>query len=160
MRRSATPIPYDRYPAVRDMVGGTTPPRITDAACRGRSPDLFHPDDGDPDDAVTALCALCPSRLPCLALALRTEDPEARSGWYGGLGPAERGALADRLGCKAPSPPDELPGDAATALRLRRAGASNATIASALGRSRRTVQRLLRAAERWAAEHEERGGRP
>jgi hypothetical protein len=61
----------------------------------------------------------CPSRLGCLALALRAEDPTTLSGWYGGLGLAERDLLAGCLGHFG----DEVTAEQANeARRLRAAG--------------------------------------
>ena len=44
--------------------------------------------------------------------ALRAEDPEAREGWYGGLGPADRDDIAQALQSDTPEqpPPDRMPG--------------------------------------------------
>ena len=114
------------------------------AACRGMGPDAFHPDDGRPDDIVVARCTSCQARLACLALALRAEDPDARQGWYGGLGPNDRDDIAAALSLEAPEPPP--PDRAVPAARLRAAGWTVAAIATELGCSRRTVQRYLRAA--------------
>ena len=77
---------------------------LRDAACRGMDPDLFHPDDGQPDELVIARCTGCPARLACLALALRAEEPDARAGWYGGVGPEDRGQIAAGLHLDTPEP--------------------------------------------------------
>jgi AraC-like DNA-binding protein len=113
------------------------------AACCGMDPDAFHPDEGRPDDLVVARCTGCQPRLACLALALRAEDPSARQGWYGGLGPDDRDGVAGVLGLKTPEPPP--PDRAIQAARLRAAGWSVDAIATELGCSRRTAQRYLRA---------------
>jgi hypothetical protein len=131
---------------LRELIGG--PDRqpfecqLRDAACRGMDPDLFHPDDGQPDDLVLARCAGCPARLACLALALRAEDPAARSGWYGGYGPTERDEVAAVLDLDPAKRP--VPDGAARAAELRAAGWTVREIAVTLGCSRRTVQRYLR----------------
>nr|WP_241265957.1 WhiB family transcriptional regulator [Streptomyces boncukensis] len=131
---------------MRAILARNTAPSTADAACAGTATESFHPEQGPPGDEALALCARCPVRLACLALALRTEDPVHREGWYGGLGPAERDALARRLRDQlAPSPP--VPEEAATAYRMRREGASVGTIAAALGRCTRTVQRYVRTVE-------------
>lgn len=116
--------------------------QLREAACRGMDPDLFHPDHGEPDDLVIARCAGCPARLACLALALRAEEPDARAGWYGGLGPADRDQVAAALHLAAPEP--LVPEGAVRAARLKTDGWTVGEIATALGCSRRTVQRYLR----------------
>lgn len=112
------------------------------AACQEMDPDAFHPDQGRPDDLVVARCTGCEGRLACLALALRAEDPDARSGWYGGLGPGDRDNVVAALGLETPEPP--APDRAIQAARLRAAGWTVEDIATELGCSRRTVQRYLR----------------
>ncbi|MFH9353520.1 WhiB family transcriptional regulator [Kitasatospora sp. NPDC017646] len=114
------------------------------AACRGMDPDAFHPEEGRPDDLVIARCTGCKVRLACLALALRTEDPDARSGWYGGFGPEDRSRVATVLGLETPDPP--VPDRVAQAAHFRTAGWTVEDIATELGCSRRTVQRALRTA--------------
>jgi AraC-like DNA-binding protein len=108
-------------------------------------PDAYHPDQGRPADLALARCDGCQARLACLALALRAEDPEVRSGWYGGLGPADRDALAASLGLDEPEVV-LVPDSATRAARLRAAGWTIGAIAAELGCSRRTVQRHLRKA--------------
>jgi hypothetical protein len=49
-------------------------------------------------ELVAARCTGCSARLACLALALRAEDPDMRCGWYGGLGPGDRDAVAEAIG--------------------------------------------------------------
>lgn len=113
------------------------------AACRGMDPDVYHPDQGRPTDLALARCFSCRARIACLGLALRAEDPEARYGWYGGLGPVDRDALAASLGVEQPSAaPASDP--AARAVALRAAGWTVGSIAAELGCCRRTVQRYLR----------------
>ncbi len=114
------------------------------AACRGMDPSVFHPEEGRPDDIVIARCTGCLARLGCLALALRAEDPDMRSGWYGGLGPGDRDHVVAVLTLEAPEP--SMPDRAAQAARLRAGGWTIEEIAAELGCSRRTVQRYLRAA--------------
>jgi hypothetical protein len=88
-----------------------------------------------------ARCFICPVRMGCLALALRAEDPQFRSGWYGGLGPNDRSGVAEELAvASAPHLSDDR---APEADRLRAAGLSVTEIAVRLGRSRRTVQRYF-----------------
>jgi hypothetical protein len=113
------------------------------AACRGMDADLYHPDEGRPTDLALARCQGCQARLACVALALRAEDPEARTGWYGGLGPAERDALVTALdlGESKPAPASDT---ATRAVMLRASGCTVRAIAAELGCSRRTVQRYLR----------------
>jgi hypothetical protein len=112
------------------------------AACRGLNPDVYHPDQGQPADFVLARCNGCQVRLACLALALRAEDPEERCGWYGGLGPSDRGTLAASLGTDAPEP--ALVTDSARAATLRSQGWTINAIANELHCSCRTVQRYLK----------------
>lgn len=119
--------------------------QLQHAACRGLDPDVYHPDEGRPTELVLARCSSCHARLACLGLALRAEDPETRSGWYGGLGPADRDALAASLGVgKQPAGP--ATDTAARAARLRAVGWTIGSIANELRCSRRTVQRYLRKA--------------
>jgi hypothetical protein len=108
-------------------------------------PGVYHPDEGRPTDLALARCFTCRARLACLGLALRAEDPEARCGWYGGLGPDDRDALAASLGSGKPSAAPVTDTEA-RAVRLRAAGWTIGSIADELGRSRRTVQRYLRKA--------------
>jgi AraC-like DNA-binding protein len=116
--------------------------QLRGAACRGMDVDLFHPEDGQADDLVIARCAGCPARLACLALALRAEEPDARAGWYGGLGPEDRDLVAAALDLDVQEPP--VPEGAVKAAQLKAAGWTVREIATALGCSRRTVQRYLR----------------
>ncbi|MCB5181108.1 WhiB family transcriptional regulator [Streptomyces antimicrobicus] len=112
------------------------------AACRGSDVDLYHPSDRQrPQPETLAGCARCGVRLDCLAVALRAEDPQARSGWYGGFGPEDRDAIAALL----PLPRDEALSDRVrTARRLVDDGWLINDVAELLGCSRRTVQRYLR----------------
>jgi hypothetical protein len=115
---------------------------LAKTACAGVSPEVFHPEAGRPPNWALGLCAACPSRLPCLAFALRTEPTDQRHGWYGGLGPAERGRLAAHAGLTTAR---QATTDRATeSVRLRAAGWPIGAIASHLRCSRRTVQRYLR----------------
>jgi hypothetical protein len=117
---------------------------LDEAACAGTDPDAYHPERGRPDELALRRCRGCPARLPCLALALRAEEPDARAGWYGGLGPVERDRIASDL-----QPPTGNPaptGQPVEASRLRTAGHTVTEIAAELGCSRRTVQRYLRVA--------------
>lgn len=112
------------------------------AACRGLSPDAYHPDQGQPADLALTRCHGCQARLACLALALRAEDPEERCGWYGGLGPSARDVLVVSLGTDVPKtvPMTEF----ARAVALRSQGWTINAIADELRCSRRTVQRYLK----------------
>lgn len=113
------------------------------AACSGMDPDIFHPDDGQqPDELVIARCAGCPARLACLALALRAEEPDARVGWYGGLGPQDRDQIAAALDLETTEP--RVPERAVRVAQLKADGWTVSQIAAVLGCSRRTVQRYLR----------------
>jgi DNA-binding CsgD family transcriptional regulator len=114
---------------------------LSRAACAGVDPDVYHPD-GPLDEVSAARCSTCPVRMGCLAVALRAEDPQARSGWYGGLGPEDRSGIAQELAVASAS---QLFGDRAReAVRLRAAGLSVTEIAVRLACSRRTVQRYFR----------------
>jgi hypothetical protein len=119
--------------------------QLQHAACRGMDPEVYHPDEGRPTDLALVRCLSCHARLACLGLALRAEDPEARCGWYGGLGPADRDALAASLGVGKPSA-ILVTDTAARAARLRAVGWTIGSIAIELRCSRRTVQRYLRKA--------------
>ncbi|GGQ66248.1 WhiB family transcriptional regulator [Kitasatospora griseola] len=83
---------------------------LTGAACRGMNPDLFYAE-ADPDDTeldprwaefatrrAKAVCAGCPVREMCLALALRRGEPH---GVFGGLTADERRLLKRRENRKA-----------------------------------------------------------
>lgn len=119
--------------------------QLKHAACRGMDPDVYHPDKGRPADLALVRCFGCHARLACLGLALRAENPEARCGWYGGLGPADRDGLAAFLGISKPSPTPATD-TVARAASLRAAGWTIGSIADELRCSRRTVQRYLRKA--------------
>ncbi|WP_322750421.1 MULTISPECIES: helix-turn-helix domain-containing protein [unclassified Frankia] len=141
------PNPYffeGRERELRDLVDHRINDNLDQAACAGADPDVYHPDEERPDELSLLRCAGCAARIACLALALRAEDPEARHGWYGGLGPADRDDIAPTLQLDAPQP---LPPDRAVeAAQLRAAGWTIGQIAAELGCSHRTVQRYLRAA--------------
>lgn len=137
--------PVSRHHELRALVSGSDRKIIEllrGAACQGADPETFHPVEGTPDSVTVVRCAGCAARLACLALALRAEDADVRSGWYGGLGPVDRDDLAGALGLFAgeAQPPDNV----IRAARLRAAGWVVADIATELGCSRRTVQRYLR----------------
>jgi len=116
---------------------------LRQAACRGMDTRAYFPDEGEPVARALTLCGHCEARLSCLALALRTEEPDARHGWFGGLGPDERASIAAALGVGSTP---VLPEPAALAIRLRGQGRTIADIAAELGCSRRTVLRYLRRA--------------
>jgi len=63
--------------------------RLSDAACRGCDPGLFEPAPKDQQaiNAARQICARCPIRLDCLAVALATPDTQ---GIWGGLTTRER----------------------------------------------------------------------
>ncbi len=65
--------------------------RLDTGACHDSLPEFFHPapDDLRGIEAARNVCARCPVRLDCLALALAT--PNARGIW-GGLTQLERAA--------------------------------------------------------------------
>lgn len=129
---------------LRDLIDNVANPNIGLAACAGVDPNVYHPEDGWPSELSLARCSGCPARIACLALALRAEDPEAREGWYGGLGPADREGVVAVLRIETPQPPRR--DRAVEAARLRAAGWTVNRIAMQLGCSRRTVQRYLRMA--------------
>lgn len=114
---------------------------LKEAACRGTDPDLYYPEDSQPDELALARCRACPVRLACLAVALGVEEPGGRYGWWGGLGPEDREKIEAKITGEAPW---ALPSLAVEAVSLRSAGLTVGAIASRLGRSRRTVQRYLR----------------
>lgn len=130
---------------IRNPSTGPIFSQLQHAACRGTDSEVYHPDEGGPTELALARCFSCHARLACLGLALRAEDPEARSGWYGGLGPADRDALAASLGVGKPSA-TPVTDTAARAVRLKAAGWTIGSIANELRCSRRTVQRYLRKA--------------
>jgi WhiB family redox-sensing transcriptional regulator len=132
-----------REQELRDLIQSPENRGLARAACRDVDVSLYHPEDGErPADEPLAVCVGCEGRLECLALALRAEDPEARHGWYGGLGPADRDRIAAMLRLATVATP--LPDRALTAIRLGRDGWRINDIAQVLGCSRRTVQRYLR----------------
>lgn len=65
------------------------------AACRNADPELFSPAPTDQRaiNAARAVCAHCPIRLDCLAVALATPDAQ---GIWGGLTQTERAAHRTR----------------------------------------------------------------
>jgi AraC-like DNA-binding protein len=137
--------PISHHPELRALVSGSDRKVIEllrGAACQGMDPEAFHPVGEKPDSLTIVRCTGCMARLACLAFALRAEDADARSGWYGGLGPADRDDLATALGLLAgeAQPLDNV----VRAARLRAEGWVVADIATELGCSRRTVQRYLR----------------
>jgi DNA-binding NarL/FixJ family response regulator len=83
--------------------------------------------------------------MACLAYAIGIEDPGARAGWYGGLGPEDRSALALALEVEAEPAAPHVSHDAALeAIRLRETGLTVNEIAARMTCSRRTVQRYCR----------------
>ncbi|MEV5549173.1 WhiB family transcriptional regulator [Streptomyces sp. NPDC052309] len=131
-----------REQELRDLIQSPQRWDSVRAACRDMDVSLYHPEDGErPAEGSLAVCIGCRGRLECLALALRAEDPEARHGWYGGLGPVDRDRIAAMLRLAKGTMP--LPDRALTAIRLGRDGWRVNDIAQVLGCSRRTVQRYL-----------------
>lgn len=51
------------------------------AACADTDHDAYHPEQGPPDEIALLRCNGCPTRVACLVLALRAEDPDIREGW-------------------------------------------------------------------------------
>ncbi|MEV6819796.1 WhiB family transcriptional regulator [Nocardiopsis dassonvillei] len=135
--------------ALRDLVSHTTDALherlLGGVACRELDVNAFFPELGTPDESSLAHCRGCPVRLPCLALALRHETSAQRHGWYGGLGPDERGATAVRLGIEAAASPEAgLSDRALRVVRLREQGRTVPQIAAELRVDKRTVYRDLR----------------
>jgi hypothetical protein len=128
---------------LRDLVNSPADLTLDQAACAGVDPELYHPE-GQPDELSLFRCSACPARLACLALALRAEDAEVRSGWYGGISPTDRDDIAQILRLE-PSQP-VVPDRAVEAARLQASGWTINQIATQIGCSRRTVQRYLRIA--------------
>ena len=135
-----------REQQLRDLIEHPGHRTLDEAACVGTDPEAYHPDQGRPDELALRRCRSCPIQLACLALALRAEDPDARAGWYGGLGPAERDRVAAHL--RSPIGSSAPTGGPVEAAQLRAAGRTVTQIAARLGCSRRTVQRYLRDARR------------
>ncbi|TJZ42924.1 hypothetical protein FCH28_33960 [Streptomyces piniterrae] len=132
-----------REQELRDLIQSSQRRDSVRAACRDVDVSLYHPEDGErPAEGLLAVCVGCRGRLECLALALRAEDPEARHGWYGGLGPADRDRIAAML--RLAKTATSLPDRALMAIRLGRDGWRINDVAQVLGCSRRTVQRYLR----------------
>lgn len=75
------------------------PPWFTMAACRGKDPRLFFPDQDVRYHALVAesakqVCATCPVEDDCLAFALASDE----HGIWGGTTDAEREVLRRRFG--------------------------------------------------------------
>ncbi len=92
------------------------------AACRDLDPALFTPaqDDGEGIAHARAICAGCPVRLDCLALALATPDC---SGIWGGLTRHEREIYA-RAGTRRVIRREPTPARAPGSPRARRVDAA------------------------------------
>ncbi|MFF3722039.1 WhiB family transcriptional regulator [Streptomyces erythrochromogenes] len=126
------------------LIESPDPSDFARAECRDADVDLYHPSDRQkPDADVLASCCRCAVRLQCLALALRAEDPETRSGWYGGFGPEDRDAIASSLSSTGGGQPPPSPEHVIRARRLVGDGWRINEVADLLGCSRRTVQRYL-----------------
>ena len=133
-----------REQELRDLIKHPRSIDLSRAACRGIDPDTYHPD-GPLDELSVARCAGCPARMACLAYAIGIEDPGARAGWYGGLGPQDRSALLALVEVEAEPAAAYVSDDAALeAIRLREIGLTVNEIADRLACSRRTVQRYCR----------------
>ncbi len=63
------------------------------AACRGVSPQLFHPDADDDAEMAKAICARCPVRVTCLEHALTADEA---FGVWGGTTERERRRILRR----------------------------------------------------------------
>jgi len=110
--------------------------------------DPYFPEDGEtPPTEALACCASCPVANECLATALVHEAIDGyRFGWWGGLGPGERGLLAADLALPAPAPATiDLRSPAAIARHLRAQRRTVPAIAAELGCTERTVYRYLAA---------------
>lgn len=119
------------------------------AACAPTTDSPYLAEDRAPDDVALALCAVCPVRRECLAMALFYEAraeirDEDRFGWWGGLSPGERVAIARRIGITRPVV--EFEDIADRARRLRAEGHTVSSIATELGCAERTVYRYIAAA--------------
>lgn len=62
-----------------------------EAACRNSDPDQWFPGPGVNTSALVAICAACPSRVPCLEFGMDEEE-----GIYGGLSGRERRRIRQR----------------------------------------------------------------
>lgn len=60
---------------------------MQEGLCRDMDPEFFFPSDGVGVEAAKAVCAQCPSRLPCLEYALRNRIDQ---GVWGGTSERER----------------------------------------------------------------------
>lgn len=83
--------------APRDVGPGVPPTMRREAACWGKSPDLWFPERYGVREVAQAkaICGACPVKDDCLAWALVHE----RHGVQGGLTPIERGALGGVTYC-------------------------------------------------------------
>lgn len=73
------------------------------AACRGKNPDLWHPEQGDQATAEQArrVCAGCPVRVECLAHAIVANEPLAI---WGGCTERQRRVVRRGLGKRQTDP--------------------------------------------------------
>jgi len=70
-----------------------------DALCAQTDPDAFFPTSHQSGAPARRVCAACPVRAECLALAMELEgtvNQDLRHGIWGGTTPGERAALAAR----------------------------------------------------------------
>ena len=137
------------------------------AACAPTTGSQYLSGDQAPDAEALALCAGCPVRQECLAMALYYEArdeirDEDRFGWWGGFSPGERVSIARRIGIARPvvefedarpvvesedaRPVVESEDIAHRALRLRAEGRTVSSIASELGCAERSIYRYIAAA--------------
>lgn len=63
------------------------------AACKGVDPDLFFPGDKNPGLEAKAVCNTCKAKQPCLAFALKNEEP----GVWGGTTQKDRAQIRRKL---------------------------------------------------------------
>lgn len=63
------------------------------SACRGASPDVFHPPEGDEGLRAKMVCDACVVKTACLEFAIETRE---KDGVWGGLTATERRRLVRR----------------------------------------------------------------
>jgi WhiB family redox-sensing transcriptional regulator len=113
---------------------------MQDAACRGADPELFFPVRGETTYEAKAVCAGCPVRFECLEYALRHSE---RFGIWGGLGERERRRLRQARGINNSGRPLFSPSERRRIAALDQQGRTDSDIASEMGCTIRTVQRVL-----------------
>jgi hypothetical protein len=118
------------------------------ASCRGVDADAYFPENGQvPSNQAMSRCARCPVAEKCLASTFIYEASDnARHGWWGGLGPAQREVLWSRLAPHLQHLPQPILHDAAAIARaLRKEHWTVTAIACELGCTERTIYRYLAA---------------